>query len=205
MRVPVSWLREYVDAPTDPAELEPALVRVGLEVEEITDLRTTVTGPLVIGRVREIEQVPKVKKPIRYCQVEVGEESPRGIICGATNFSTGDLVAVALPGAVLPRGGPGEAGGGFAIGARKAYGRLSDGMICSARELGVGEDHTGILVLPPDAGAPGDDARAAVGLDDTVVELAITPDRGYCLSVRGIARELSHSLRVPFRDPAAVE
>src|SRR5690606_37060550 len=154
------------------------------------------------GRVREIEQVPKVKKPIRYCQVEVGEESPRGIICGATNFSTGDLVAVALPGAVLPRGGPGEAGGGFAIGARKAYGRLSDGMICSARELGVGEDHTGILVLPPDAGAPGDDARAAVGLDDTVVELAITPDRGYCFSVRGIARELAHSLRRPFQDPA---
>lgn len=197
MRVPVSWLREYVDAPTDPAVLEPALVRVGLEVEEITDLRTTVTGPLVIGQVREIEPVPKVKKPIRYCQVDVGEDAPRGIICGATNFTTGDLVAVALPGAVLP--------GGFAIDARKAYGRLSNGMICSARELGVGDDHTGILVLPAGAGASGDDARAAVGLDDTVVELAITPDRGYCLSVRGIARELSHSLRVPFRDPAAVE
>src|SRR5690606_15015804 len=140
MRVPVSWLREYVDAPTDPAVLEPALVRVGLEVEEITDLRTTVTGPLVIGQVREIEPVPKVKKPIRYCQVDVGEDAPRGIICGATNFTTGDLVAVALPGAVLP--------GGFAIDARKAYGRLSNGMICSARELGVGDDHTGILVLP---------------------------------------------------------
>src|SRR5690606_40684835 len=84
------------------------------------------------------EPVPKVKKPIRYCQVDVGEDAPRGIICGATNFTTGDLVAVALPGAVLP--------GGFAIDARKAYGRLSNGMICSARELGVGDDHTGILV-----------------------------------------------------------
>jgi phenylalanyl-tRNA synthetase beta chain len=202
MRVPVSWLREYVDAPTDPAVLEPALVRVGLEVEEITDLAATVTGPLVIGRVREIEELAGHKKPIRWCQVDVGETDPsggpvpRGIICGATNFATGDLVVVALPGAVLP--------GGFGIGARKAYGKISDGMICSVRELGTGDDHAGILVLPAGAGEPGADARPAAGLADVVVELAVTPDRGYCFSVRGIARELSHSLRVPFRDPAAV-
>ena len=195
MRVPVSWLREYVDAPTDPAALEPALVQVGLEVEEIVDLAATVTGPLVLGRVLEVEELTGLKKPIRYCQVDVGQDAPRGIICGATNFTAGDLVVVALPGAVLP--------GGFAISARKTYGRISDGMICSARELGVGEDHSGILVLGADAGAPGDDARPAVGLDDVVVELAITPDRGYCFSVRGIARELASSLRLPFRDPAA--
>ena len=194
MRVPVSWLREYVDVPAVVSELEPALVKVGLEVEEITDLRATVTGPLVIGRVAQIEQLTGLKKPIRYCQVEVGEDAPRGIICGATNFAVGDLVPVALPGAVLP--------GGFAISARKTYGRISDGMICSARELGIGEDHTGILVLPPDAGTVGADARPAVGLDDVVVELNITPDRGYCFSVRGIARELAHSLRRPFTDPA---
>src|SRR5690606_28360176 len=108
----------------------------------------------------------------------------------------GDLVVVALPGAVLP--------GGFAISARKTYGRVSDGMICSARELGIGEDHSGTLVLPPDAGSPGDDARPATGLDDVVVELNITPDRGYCFSVRGIARELASSLGVPFRDPATM-
>jgi phenylalanyl-tRNA synthetase beta chain len=198
MRVPVSWLREYVDAPTDPAVLEPALVRVGLEVEEITDLRSTVSGPLVAGRVLDVEELTGLKKPIRYCQVDVGEAAPRGIICGATNFAAGDAVVVALPGAVLP--------GGFAIGARKAYGRLSDGMICSARELGIGDDHSGIVVLPADPPAtPGTDARPLVGLDDVVVELNITPDRGYCFSVRGIARELSHSLRVPLRDPAAVE
>jgi phenylalanyl-tRNA synthetase beta chain len=196
MRVPVSWLREYVDAPTAPSELEPALVKVGLEVEEITDLSTTVTGRLVVGQVREIEELAGFAKPIRYCQVDVGEPAPRGIICGATNFTTGDLVPVVLPGGVLP--------GGFEIGARKAYGRISDGMICSARELGIGDDHTGILVLPPGSAPAGADARPLVGLADVVVELAITPDRGYCFSVRGIARELSHSLRVPFRDPAAL-
>jgi phenylalanyl-tRNA synthetase beta chain len=195
MRVLVSWLREYVDAPTDPAVLEPALVRVGLEVEEITDLRARVSGSLVVGRVAGIEELTGFKKPIRYCQVDVGEESPRGIICGATNFGIGDLVPVILPGGVLP--------GGFEVGARKSYGRTSEGMICSARELGIGDDHTGILVLAE--GVPGEDARPAVGLDDVVVELAITPDRGYCFSVRGIARELSHSLGVPFRDPAASE
>ena len=193
MRVLVSWLREYVDAPTDPAVLEPALVRVGLEVEEITDLRSTVSGQLVVGRVAGIEELTGFKKPIRYCQVDVGEPAPRGIVCGATNFDAGDLVPVILPGGVLP--------GGFEVGARKAYGRMSEGMICSARELGIGDDHAGILVLPE--GVPGQDARPAVGLDDLVVELAITPDRGYCFSVRGIARELSHSLGTPFRDPAA--
>ncbi len=197
MRIPVSWLREYVEAPTDPQELEAALVRVGLEVEEITDLRRSVTGPLVVGRVRQIEEVAGTRKPIRYCQVDVGEAQPRGIICGAVNFSVGDLVVVALPGTVLP--------GGVEIGARRTYGHLSDGMICSARELGLGDDHTGIVVLPAGVANPGEDARPAAGLDDVVVELNITPDRGYCFSVRGIARELASSLRIPVRDPAAVE
>ncbi|HEX6498129.1 MAG TPA: phenylalanine--tRNA ligase subunit beta [Micromonosporaceae bacterium] len=202
MRLPVSWLREYVDAPTDPAALEHALVRVGLEVEEIVDLRTTVTGPLVVGRVLDIEDLTGFKKPIRYCRVDVGEEQPRGIVCGATNFAVGDLVVVALPGAVLP--------GGFAIAARRTYGHVSDGMICSARELGLGEDHSGIMVLAEDSAtgsgsvAPGVDARAVVGLDDVVVDINVTPDRGYCFSVRGVARELSHSLGVPFRDPAGL-
>ena len=197
MRVPVSWLREYVDLPADldADALEKAFVRVGLEVEEIHDLSSTVDGPLLVGRVLEIEELAGLKKPIRYCQVDVGSQT-RGIICGATNFVAGDLVVVALPGAVLP--------GGFEIAARKTYGHVSDGMICSARELGLGDDHSGIIVLPPGAGAPGDEARPVVGLDEIVVELAVTPDRGYCLSVRGLARELSHSLGVPYRDPASV-
>jgi phenylalanyl-tRNA synthetase beta chain len=197
VRVPVSWLREYVDLPLDLelSDLEKALVRVGLEVEEIHDLRVSVAGPLLVGRVRSIEELSDFKKPIRYCLVDVGEAEPRGIVCGATNFAEDDLVVVALPGAVLP--------GNFGIAARTTYGYVSDGMICSARELGLGDDHTGIIVLPPDISAvPGEDARRVVGLDEVVVELAVTPDRGYCLSMRGVARELSHALGVGYHDPA---
>jgi phenylalanyl-tRNA synthetase beta chain len=200
MRVPVSWLREFVDAPTGPEALEAALVRVGLEVEEIIDLRETVSGPLVVGRVEAITDLTEFKRPIRHVLVDVGETDssgraqPRSIVCGATNFSVGDLVAVILPGGVLP--------GGFTISARQTYGHLSDGMICSARELGLGDDHTGIIVLPSDVeSAPGDDARGAVGLDEVVVDVNVTPDRGYCLSVRGVARELSHALDRPLTDP----
>lgn len=195
MRVPVSWLREYVDAPADPAVLEPALVRVGLEVESIVDLRASVAGPLVVGRVVTVTELAGHKKPIRHCLVDVGEAEPRSIVCGATNFAEGGPVVVALPGAVLP--------GGFAIATRQTYGHISDGMICSARELGLGDDHSGIIVLPPDTpDLPGADARPLVGLDDVVVELNITPDRGYCFAVRGVARELAHSLGLPLRDPA---
>ncbi|NES13527.1 MULTISPECIES: phenylalanine--tRNA ligase subunit beta [Micromonospora] len=203
MRVSVSWLREYVDLPADlPAgDLEQALVDLGIEVESIVDLRETVTGPLVVGEVLEIEELTGFKKPIRFCRVDVGAANgtgePQEIVCGARNFAPGDRVVVILPGGVLP--------GNFAIGARKTYGRNSHGMICSAKELGLGDDHSGIIVLPEDTPAkPGDDARPVVGLDDVVVEMEITPDRGYALSVRGIARELSHALGVPFRDPADV-
>jgi phenylalanyl-tRNA synthetase beta chain len=194
MRVPVSWLREYVDAPADPEVLERALVGQGIEVEEIVDLRSTVDGALVVGKVLTVEVLTQFKKPIRFCTVDVGEEQPRGIICGASNFAAGDLVVVALPGTVLP--------GGFTIASRKTYDHISDGMICSGRELGISDDHAGILVLPADAAKPGDEARPLVGLGEIVVEVEITPDRGYCHSVRGLARELSHALGVPFRDPA---
>lgn len=203
MRVAISWLREHVKLPVDlgTEELERALVNLGLEVEAMVDLRTTVTGSLVVGEVREIEELTGFKKPIRFCRVDVGAANGTGelqeIVCGATNFAPGDRVVVILPGGVLP--------GGFAIGARKTYGHNSNGMICSVRELGLGDDHAGILVLQPETAAkPGDDARPVVGLDDVVVELEITPDRGYGLSVRGIARELSHAFGVPFRDPALV-
>ncbi|WP_422768638.1 phenylalanine--tRNA ligase subunit beta [Plantactinospora sp. WMMC1484] len=203
MRIPVSWLREHVDLPAEvgPEELDQALVNLGIETESIVDLRGTVTGPLVVGEVREIEELTGFKKPIRFCRVDVGAANgsgePQEIVCGATNFAVGDRVVVILPGGVLP--------GGFAIGARKTYGRNSNGMICSVRELGIGDDHAGILVLPEDVPAkPGDDARPVVGLDDVVVEVEITPDRGYAMSVRGLARELSHAFEVPFRDPGLV-
>src|SRR5437763_819604 len=137
MRVPIGWLAEYVDVPagTSVEDLDTAVVRLGLEVEEIHRPQE-VTGPLVVGRVLDIEELTGFKKPIRYCQVDVGEAGPRGIVCGARNFAVGDAVVVALPGAVLP--------GGFEITARTTYDRVSDGMICSVRELGVGDDHAGL-------------------------------------------------------------
>ncbi|HKN55717.1 MAG TPA: phenylalanine--tRNA ligase subunit beta [Amycolatopsis sp.] len=226
MRVPVSWLTEHLDVGEEvtPQDLADAFVRIGIEVDDLSGLGG-VTGPLVVGRVAEIEELTEFKKPVRFVRVDVGEtadedelpddededddeegeledEGPHGIkthgvICGARNFAEGDLVVVALPGAVLP--------GDFAISSRKTYGRTSDGMICSARELGLGDDHTGILVLPSGTASPGDDAKELLGLDDTVIEVAPTPDRGYALSIRGLARELSNALDVPFGDPALLE
>ena len=194
MRVPLSWLRDHVaDVPADPAVVGEAFVRVGLELEEIHPL-PEITGPLTVGRVLEITELTEFKKPIRYCLVDVGNAEPQGIVCGARNFAVGDLIVAALPGAVLP--------GPFPIAARETYGKTSDGMICSARELGLGADHTGILVLPPGTAEPGADALPVLGLDDPVVELAITPDRGYCFAVRGIARELAASLGTAYTDPA---
>jgi phenylalanyl-tRNA synthetase beta chain len=197
VRVPIGWLAEYVDVPagTSVEDLDTAFVRLGLEVEEI-HRPAEVTGPLVVGTVLEIEELTGFKKPIRYCQVDVGEAEPRGIVCGARNFAVGDTVVVALPGAVLP--------GGFEIAARTTYDHVSDGMICSVRELGIGEDHAGILVLGEDAPAPGTPAGPVVGLDDVVIELAVTPDRGYCLSMRGIAREMGTGLATDWRDPGAI-
>ena len=208
MRVPVSWLTEHLDTKEKytAEQIAEAFVRVGLEVEEVAPLGQ-VTGPVVVGRVAEIEELTGFKKPIRHCMVEIAEADDhdetmgprmRGIICGATNFAEGDLVVVALPGAVLP--------GGFAITKRKTYGRYSDGMICSARELGLGDEHSGILVLPSDehVGA-GDDAVDYLGLDDSVIELSITPDRGYAFSIRGLARELACAFDVSYRDHAAID
>lgn len=198
MRIPLSWLAEYVSLPAGDAlsTVTDVLVRVGVEVENIHS--ADLSGPLVIGRVLEIEDLPQFKKAIRYCQVDVGEPQPRGIVCGASNFVVGDLVVAALPGARLP--------GGFVITARKTYDHTSDGMICSARELGLGDEHTGILVLSPELTAePGAPAATVLGLDDPVFELEITPDRGDLLSVRGLAREIGLGLGVPSTDPGRLD
>lgn len=201
MRAPVEWIRQYVDLPATASvnEIVDAFVRVGLEVEDVHRVPETV-GELVVGRVLDVEELTEYKKPIRYTHVDLGPgngsgggDEPRGIICGAQNFVAGDAVIVAVPGTVLP--------GGFEISARKTYGHVSDGMICSARELGIGTDHDGIVVLDRDA-VIGSDARGLIGLDDAVIELSITPDRGYTLSVRGLARELSAAFDAPFTDPA---
>ncbi|MFM6848669.1 MAG: phenylalanine--tRNA ligase subunit beta [Terrabacter sp.] len=214
MRTPLSWLAEYTDlAPgARGAEVAESPVGVGLEEEDLHG--GDITGPLVVGRVLELEeQVQKNGKPIRYCVVDVGqngqmltEGTHQEIVCGATNFEVCDLVVVVLPGAVLP--------GGFEISARKTYGRMSNGMICAEDEIGLGHDHDGIIVLSRLLGderaaalSPGDDAIALLGLADETVETNVTPDRGYCFSLRGLAREYWHAQGSPeggFRDPAAV-
>lgn len=200
MRVPMTWLREYVDLPADVTarDLSERLTLAGLEVEIVDELGSDITGPLVYGRVLEIEELTGFKKPIRFCTVDVGRANgtgePQEIVCGAHNFSEGDLVVVVLPGAELP--------GGFEIGARKTYGRTSAGMICSATELGLWEDHTGIVVLPEGFGEPGEDAVTPLGLREDVLDIAVTPDRGYALSLRGVARDTATLYGVDFHDPA---
>jgi phenylalanyl-tRNA synthetase beta chain len=202
MRIPLSWLREYAAIPsgTDVSDIAARLTANGLEVESVETVGYDVRG-VVTGQVLEIEELTGFKKPIRYCRVadtaEMAAGSPadaHGVICGATNFKTGDKIAFATVGAELP--------GDFTITARKTYGHVSQGMICAADELGVGEDHAGIIVLPPDTPL-GVDFVEYAGLRDTVFEIAVTPDRGYAVSVRGVARELASAYGVPFTDPVA--
>jgi phenylalanyl-tRNA synthetase beta chain len=201
MRVPVSWLREYapIPEPYDALEVGRRLTLAGLEVEAVEQAGHDVHGVLT-AQVITVEELTEFKKPIRYCRVAVSDaelsadpETLTGVICGAVNFNEGDRVAFATVGAMLP--------GGFEITAAKKYGRTSQGMICAVDELGIGEDHSGILVLPPDTPLGVDFAEYA-GLRDDVLEITVTPDRGYAVSVRGVARELASAYQVPFTDPA---
>lgn len=148
-----------------------------------------------------IEELTEFKKPIRFCTVAVGTANgtgePQEIVCGARNFAVGDKVVVVLPGAVLP--------GNFAIAARKTYGKTSHGMICSGDELGMGDDGSGgIIVLPPEVEV-GTDAIELLQLVDEVLDIAVTPDRGYALSMRGVARETAIAYGLPLRDPALLD
>ena len=204
MKAPVSWIRDYVDLPAEVTteELAARLTALGLKLEAIEKPGEQIQGPLVVGRVLTMEAEPqKNGKTIEWCQVDVGDANgtgePQGIVCGAHNFAPGDLVVVILPGGVLP--------GDFEISARKTYGHVSAGMICSSRELGIGEDHEGIIVLPEGAGEPGQDARPVLGLDQEVIEFEINPDRAYALSLRGVAREAALAYDAPYTDPAQRE
>ena len=179
-------------------ELDSGFVRVGFETEGYEALPET-TGPLVIGQVVEIEELTQFKKPIRYCQVNVGQANGtgelQGIICGARNFRLNDYVVVSLPGAELP--------GGFKIAARETYDHISNGMMCSAAELGFGPKADGIIVLGEEvADKIGEDARPLIGLSDTVFDVNITPDRGYALSARGLTREIASAFDLTFPDVA---
>ncbi|MFD8274009.1 phenylalanine--tRNA ligase subunit beta [Streptomyces flaveolus] len=203
MRVPLSWLREYVDLPATETgrDVQAKLISAGLEVETVEHLGADLKGPLVVGRVLTIEELEGFKKPIRFCTVDVGQANgtgePQEIVCGARNFAVGDKVVVVLPGATLP--------GGFSISARKTYGKTSHGMICSSDELGMGDDGThGIIVLPPETEV-GKDAIELLELVDEVLDIAVTANRGDCLSIRGVARETAIAYGLPLRDPALLD
>ncbi|MFE2707288.1 phenylalanine--tRNA ligase subunit beta [Streptomyces mirabilis] len=203
MRVPLSWLREYVDLPATETgrDVQAKLISAGLEVETVEQLGADLKGPLVVGQVRSIEELEGFKKPIRFCLVDVGTANGTGelqeIVCGARNFAVGDKVVVVLPGAVLP--------GNFAIAARQTYGKTSHGMICSGDELGMGDDGSGgIIVLPPEVEVA-TDAIELLQLVDEVLDIAVTPDRGYALSMRGVAREAAIAYGLPLLDPALLD
>jgi phenylalanyl-tRNA synthetase beta chain len=195
MRAPLSWLKEFVDIPASLSaeDISQGLVRVGFEVEEVIYQGKDVQGPLSFGEVLSIEEITEYKKPIRYVGLDCGEGQTRYVICGATNFAVGDIVLVALPGAVLP--------GDFAIAARETYGKTSNGMICSSRELALSDEHAGIMVFDKEQVSVKDDVRKTLQIEDVVFDIAVNPDRGYALSIRGVAREIAGAFDLKFVDP----
>ena len=190
MKVPLRWLQEFIELPTtDPTELSDVLTMLGHEVESFEVLERGWTD-VVVGTVDEITAHPDADK-IRVCQVNTGSGSEQ-IICGAWNFAEGAHVAVARPGAVLP--------GDFEIGRRTIRGVVSNGMICSESELGLGEDHTGILVLDGEP-TPGSAFADLVELPDVVFDLAITNNRPDAMSLVGIARDLAAHFEIGYQVP----
>lgn len=190
MRVPLRWLEEFIDLPTtDPDELSHAFDMLGLTTEAVERLEVG-WSDVYVGRVDEIAAHPDADK-VRVCSVDSGA-GPTQIICGAWNFEEGATVAVARPGAVLP--------GGFEIGERTIRGVQSHGMICSERELGLGDDHAGILVLT-DGEEVGTPFADHIELPDVVFDLEVTPNRPDALSLLGVARDLAAWFDVEYRVP----
>jgi len=203
MQFPESWLRTFVDPKLSTDELSHALTMAGLEVEGLAPVAPPTTK-IVVGQVLEVAKHPNADK-LNVCQVDAGTGETLTIVCGAPNVAPGIKVPVALVGAELP---PAEAGGApFAIKLSKLRGVESQGMLCSARELKLSEDHSGLMILPADTPI-GQDIRQTLNLDDTVFEIKLTPNKADCLSVFGVARETAaitgaplHALDMP---PVAV-
>ncbi|HLT26299.1 MAG TPA: phenylalanine--tRNA ligase subunit beta [Zeimonas sp.] len=197
MRIPESWLRRFVSTDWSATEIAERLTMAGLEVEETMQAAPPFHG-VVVARVVEVARHPDADR-LSVCTVDAGDGNLRTIVCGAPNVAADMRVACALPGAELP--------GGLKIKPVKMRGVASEGMLCSARELGLSEDHAGILSL--DAALPlGVDLREALELDEAVFELKLTPNLAHCMSVYGVARELSAlsggALAAPVFEPVAV-
>ena len=190
MKINLDWLSEYVDLPNPAEELVDVLPMLGIEVEENDDSGTKSLENVVVGEVLEKSQHPEADR-LSVCSVEVGAENPAQIVCGATNFKPGDRIPVALPGAKLP--------GGFKIKKSKLRGVTSEGMMCSAKELELGDDDAGLFLL---SGEPKiGQSIADVFAKSTTLELEITANRGDCLSHIGVAREVSAYYQNPVRIP----
>jgi len=209
MKVTAKWIREFVPGLTaTPEEIARRLTGHGLEVESVTSLAAGF-DKVVVGKLLEVKKHPTATKPLTVCSVDTGDATPRQIVCGAQNHKAGDLVAVALPGAKLPNG--------MAINKGKLAGEVSDGMLCSLTELKLGQPDArggwgsggeapgnnaadGIIILPADAtvGAP---VAKVLGVDDAILEVAITPNRGDCLSVIGLSREVAAAFDLPLEAP----
>jgi len=183
VKVSLAWLKELAEIRMEVGALAHALTMGGLEVEEVAPVAGAFSG-IVVGHVKSVAPHPNADK-LRVTQVDAGTGSTLTIVCGAPNVAAGQKVPCALPGAKLP-----AAGGGAPLEIKRAKlrGVESDGMLCSARELGLSDDHAGLLVLPADAPV-GRDVREVLGLDDTVLTFKLTPNRGDCLSMFGIARD----------------
>lgn len=195
MQFPESWLRAFCNPDLTSQQLADTLTMAGLEVEELQPVAPPFTR-VVVGEIIEAVQHPNADR-LRVCQVDVGQGSPLNIVCGAPNARVGIKVPCALVGAELP---PGEDGKPFAIKLGKLRGVESQGMLCSARELKLSEDHGGLLELPADAPV-GRDIREQLGLDDMLFTLKLTPNLAHCLSIQGIAREVSALTGAPLVQP----
>ncbi len=190
MKLSLDWLKEWVDCGLAPAELGARLTMAGFELEAVTPAAPAFSG-VVIARIVSAERHPQADK-LQVCQVEAGGGTPLQIVCGAPNARAGLITALATVGAALP--------GGLAIKAAKLRGVESAGMLCSSRELGLSEGHEGILELPAEAPV-GTNLRSYLALDDTVLELNVTPNRGDAMSVIGLAREVATLSRRPLTGP----
>ncbi len=180
MRVSLNWLKEYVDVNYTVEELAHQLTMLGLEIESIIQPGKEISS-IFVGQIESIEPHPDADKLV-VCKTRVNDSEPLQIVCGAKNMNVGDKVPTAVVGATLP--------GNFTITRRKMRGLESQGMMCSAKELGLGEDHAGLLILPPDLPV-GADIKPILGLNDTIFEIEITPNRGDWASMIGVARELA--------------
>lgn len=203
MQFPESWLREFCNPPIDTAELANLLTMAGMEVEEMRPVAPPFSN-VVVGEVLSVERHPNADR-LNVCKVDAGTGEALQIVCGAPNVKPGIKVPTALVGAMLP---PGDDGKSFEIKLGKLRGVESQGMLCSARELKLSEDHGGLLVLDDDAKV-GQNVRVHLALDDTLFTLKLTPNLGHCLSVYGIAREVAaltgSPLKTPGFAPAAVK